>query len=92
MTEIEQYAAQRTLLHPSVEGRQAAEKALLRATPVSSGSTLPELLCAAWELKQRDDLWQSRSYMLEIWPRLLNELVLKSAEVMEYWHRESSAA
>lgn len=89
---IEEYANEKGIPCPTDAGRRVCEHQLANASPVSTAATLPELLCAAWALKQQKSLWQSQAYLLEIRSRLLNELVLKSAEIMEYWHRDAAAA
>jgi hypothetical protein len=70
---------------PDIISKISSELQLL--TPSSVESSLAELLCAGWELRARSSsLWPSRTD-IEVETervRILDELLLKSAEVMEY--------
>lgn len=83
---VESYSKTRNLQPPLEAGRVAARVALEAAAPASNDSTLPEVLCAAWDLRTREDLWKSTPYLREVRERILNDLVLKSAQVLDYWH------
>jgi hypothetical protein len=86
LSEVEAFRDSRALKPPSEEGRLAARNFLENATPASPASTLTELLCAAWDLRTKEDLWSSKPYLREIRDQLLNDLVLKSAQALDYWH------
>jgi hypothetical protein len=81
------HALGRSVSGPSKSGVAKAETQLREVTPVQFTSTLPEILCAAWHLRLDTTLWKSMPQLNAVKMRLMNELVLKSAESLEYWER-----
>jgi hypothetical protein len=77
---------------PNATGINAAKDQLEAGRPVQFTSTIAEIICAAWELREDPALWQSNLQWLATNYQMLTELVLKSAESIEYWERIKASA
>jgi hypothetical protein len=64
---------------------------LLHAAPSVIAATLQELLCGAWRLRDRPDLWSSYPHLARDRERILNDLLLKSAQCLEWRIRLEAA-
>jgi hypothetical protein len=71
-----------SLPRPEVVDRVAAQ--LLHAVPSITPATLQELLCGAWRLRDQAGLWSSYPHLARDTERILNELLLKSAQCLEW--------
>lgn len=87
-----EHAKDKEVDSPTADGVKLARMQLAGGVPVQFTSTLPEILCAAWELRLDPDLWKSTIQWREVKNAMLNELVLKSAEALEYWNRVEGGA
>jgi hypothetical protein len=65
---------------------------LLHAVPSVLPSTLQELLCAAWRLRDAPALWSSSPHLRRDRERILNEILLKSAQCIEWRTRLEKVA
>jgi len=93
MDEVERILAAKGLARPKLEVVEAVAARLRLAVPSALASTLPELLCGAWRLRNDADLWRSPYRDLaEQRERILNELLLKSAQCLEWRERLEAAA
>lgn len=81
---VESHMSERNVRPPDATRITAARIDLERGTPVVEPTKLSEILCAAWELNT-PTLWQSKPNFRAIRFRLLNDLVLKSAQSLDYW-------
>lgn len=70
------------LPRPDVVSAVAAR--LTHAVPSVLPATLQELLCGAWQLRDKTDLWSSYPHLARDRERILNELLLKSAQCLEW--------
>jgi len=69
---------------------EAVAARLVHAVPSVLSSTLQELLCAAWRLRDEPALWSSYPHLRRDRERILNELLLKSAQCLEWRTRLKS--
>ncbi|MDB4875595.1 MAG: hypothetical protein JWM41_2041 [Gemmatimonadetes bacterium] len=83
---VASYASNRGLTVPGTVGRVEAKLSLERITPAPASSSLPEIMCAGWDLWTNDQLWASTPYLRNERGRLINDLVLKSVQGQDYWH------
>lgn len=93
LKELRVYTTHRGITSPKRIGIDSAKAQLRVGSPVEFTSTLPEILCAAWEMRlDLEHPWQSKPQWRSTDYRMLNELVLKSAEAIEYWARVEGGA
>lgn len=76
---------------PRADVVDAIAKRLTYAAPSVVPGTLQELLCGAWRLRDQPDLWSSYPHLARDRERILNDLVLKSAQCLEWRIRVEAA-
>jgi hypothetical protein len=87
ITEVEAHGRECGLRLPRAEVVDAVRQDLSMVVPSDRGATLAELLCAAWQVGTDSGTWASLPHILAERHRVLDDLVLKSAQIMEYHHR-----
>jgi hypothetical protein len=88
MGAVETHMASRGVAVPGAAGRARASHALELAMPAAASCTLPEIMCAGFDLVANDRLWASTPYLRSANERgrLINDLILKSTQVADYWY------
>lgn len=70
---------------PTAEGCARALDAFREARPASAVCSLPEVLCAAWEVAKISP-WSSHPHLDQIKTPLVANLILKSAQAADFWY------
>ena len=88
LTEVETHAAECAVALPRPAMVEAVRQDLAMVVPGDQeAATLPEVLCAGWRVRTDAGMWASLSHIRAERHRVLDDLILKSAEVLEYHER-----
>jgi hypothetical protein len=81
---VTRFLGSKSLKRPSIEGREIAERSLRALRPPSGFSTIADVLNAAWHIRLNLRSWNIPGVEDHRKIDILNNLVLKSFEVMEW--------
>jgi hypothetical protein len=91
MNDVVERLSTKGIALPRTELVEQISARLQQTVPAVLPSTLPELLCGAWSLRRMPNLWSSYPHLAKDKERILNELVLKSAQCLEWRTRLEGA-
>jgi hypothetical protein len=87
IAEVESHAKDCNVALPRPDMVDAVRRDLAMVVPSNLEATLPELLCAGWQVRTDSGVWASLPHILSERHRVLDDLLLKSAQVLEYHER-----
>lgn len=87
VAEVDQYAKDCGVSLPRADLVDSVRADLGMVVPSDRRATLPELLCAGWQVQTDSGLWASLPHILAERERVLDDLLLKSAQILEYHER-----
>jgi len=92
LADAEGHARDRGFELPRAAVVELVRRDLAMVVPSDRGATLAELLCAGWQVRTDSGVWASLPHILAERHRVLDDLLLKSAQVLEYHERIQAAA
>jgi hypothetical protein len=84
INEVDTMISAKRVALPSGTTVARVAKQLTFGVPSAINASLPELLCAAWKLRDDPTLWASAPHLRRERERILNDLTLKSAQCLEW--------
>lgn len=84
LSEVEVHAKDFDIDLPRPEVVDAVRHDLAMVVPSNRDATLAEVLCAGWLVQTDSGVWASLPHILAERHRVLDDLLLKSAQVLEY--------
>ena len=87
VAEVEAHANDCRIDLPRSEVIEAVRQDLAMVVPTDRDASLAELLCAGWRVRTDSGIWASLPHIRAERYRVLDDLILKSAQVLEYHQR-----
>jgi len=91
IAEVEAHSSERQVVLPRAEVIDGVRGDFALVVPSDRGATLAEVLCAGWRVRTDTGVWASLPHIRAERHRVLDDLVLKSAQVIEYHQRIRAA-
>jgi len=89
--EVEAHALERGVALPRAAAIDGVRADFALVVPSDRAATLPEILCAGWQVRTDAGIWASLPHIRAEGHRVLDDLILKSAQMIEYHQRIQAA-